>query len=99
MVPYVIIISVDAQGVEKMAGQSPNYTVLSDKLSTTYSELRFMNIILRGILDIVDNEGAAAYAAIHASDNRRAEVVYDSMIATIFYLNERIARLIDSDSQ
>lgn len=67
---------------------------LADKLDEIYSQLRFMNVVLRGALDIMEKEGVNAHEAIRASGNTAAETAHDAFISTLLYLHDQIADII-----
>lgn len=67
---------------------------LCDKLDEIYSQLRFMNVVLRGALDIMEKEGVNAHEAIRASGNTAAETAHDAFISTLLYLHDQIADII-----
>lgn len=77
-----------------MSEQTDSFVIVSDKLADIYSELRFLNVVVRGALDVAENEGIAACSVIQAAKEPDAETAYDALLASLFYINERLSSII-----
>lgn len=53
-------------------------------------EIRLLSIFLRGALDILENDGPDARAAIKANADQRVRDCYSALVLSLYFLSERL---------